>query len=370
MLKARAIVAGDKDSSKTKEFDNSLKRYIGSREGQEKEYSIRVLKLLRRFQEEFRDDVPMCIGPIIYGCLREVIVLESARGDDWAIAVMREYGSFKAIREAISYAFNDESSSIDGEDVITKIAEYGNTFRKRATVYCYAGDCCLKALNMIDAISYYDDAIQTDSKYVAAYLHRARAYVMFGCELSSYNREMAEAAQSCYYDAICIRPRYALPHKLLGELYQKMSERDPAYMQKLELDAVDSYLKALEYKAERVKYESLYESVRSLLWKNIDHERARSIVNEAHLYSNKRLSNLLADLSQVQTNCGGRSEKRSIDTWSIDELDEHIFDDSNDIDPEYQVQVYPESEFEYDHRYIFDWTTIELGSVRQPSEAE
>lgn len=367
MLKAHAIVAGDEDSSKTKEFDNSLKRYIGSREGQEKEYSIRVLKLLRRFQEEFRHDVPICVGATIYECLREVIILESARGDDWSIAVLREYGSFKAIREAISYAFSDESS-IYGEDVITKIAEYGNTFRQRAIVYCYAGDCCLKALNMNDAISYYDDAIRTDSKYVALHLHRARAYVVFGCELSSYSRNIAEAAQTCYRNALHIRPRYALIHKLLGELYQKMSERDPAYMQKLELDAVDSYIRALEDKSEKVKYEFLYERVRVLLWKNRDHERALSIVNDVHLYSDKRLRDLLADLTQVQPNCEECSEERSIDTWSIDESAERIFDDSNDINPEYQVQAYPESE--YDHRYLFDWTTIELGSVRQPSEAE
>lgn len=134
---AACAIACIENPSLTDEFDDSLVRSLPIT-GASERYA-RMSNILRDLRNEIKRDIPTHVEKIIYERLKEVIMLEASRGNDWSLDIMCWYGSLEAIRESLSYTFSGESS-VRVADVVEKMTKYVGTERKRATIYRYAGD--------------------------------------------------------------------------------------------------------------------------------------------------------------------------------------------------------------------------------------
>jgi len=257
------------------------------------EYAVSMQKMVDVFQEYIDfGDLSYDIINIIHIYLPNVVEKE--------LIEAAEAGNTQKVKELYPY-FPDITKDLlsvavvqEQESIIDTLASIAKTGKKKAMVLCDAADLCANYNNQLEKISkYYEESIKACPDYFIAHLHYANHLQRQFCTDTRFEYEIAKKAELHYKIVIEHAPKYSCAYKKLGILYQIWSEHDPIHSKELAKKAFDSYVRAIEYKIEKLQYSLLYLEIEHLIKKWGDFELTIPI-NDTYL--NQILKPCMIDL--------------------------------------------------------------------------
>lgn len=207
------------------------------------------------------------------------------------------YPNFKKLKydilEEVINSFAYEAIDSLAYKIVETIAQMEPTNNDKAILYCDIGDLFNRIGCYEKAIIYYEKAITADSDYINTYIHYANSIVERICLTQNYIEDDLLKAEEYYKKTIEKKPEYSSAFKKLGILYKELSEYkalDIKSKEQFEIKALKAYIDAIKTKSAKIKYESVYKEVESIISKYSENEEVKKITSEEVV--GKRLNEL------------------------------------------------------------------------------
>ncbi len=219
-----------------------------------------------------------------------------------------ESGNTTIVKELYPY-FPESTKDIlkaaikeDKFEIIDTLVSMAINPKDAAKILCNAADISSDYSNAENTIKLYESSIELLPKYFIAHLHYANYLQKQYCDDTNFDSSIAEVAKTHYEYVISALPKYTCAYKKLGMLYQICSEHDSDNANELANKAFDAYAKAIEYKTEKLQYNSVYLAIEQLIEKFgffdakivIQDTKLKEILSTASSSSDSRDSSILS----------------------------------------------------------------------------
>jgi tetratricopeptide (TPR) repeat protein len=205
--------------------------------------------------------------------LEEKALIEAAEKGELELVIELYTYYPLVIKEVLEAAASQEQDRI-----IEAIASMAETNKKRAIILRDAGDIYSQLGKFDKSSEFYKKAIEVDPSYYIAKLHHANLIEKHFCTDQTFDLVMAREAEAHYQAVIKQAPKYSCAYKKLGTLYLIWREHDEQHSKELAEKTYNAYVKAIECKVPKLKYDSLYAEIEHLAHEFGDLELAKTSI--------------------------------------------------------------------------------------------
>ncbi|MES2215383.1 MAG: hypothetical protein V4485_05170 [Pseudomonadota bacterium] len=262
-------------------------------------YNISVHSMLSTFREHVDlEDLSPAMKSVVHAYLPEVMVQglidAIANGDTQSVQEL-----YLSTPIAVTQDILEAVTSYEQDTIIDVIAGMADSRRKTSMIFCDTADLYSKSGKLEKAQSFYEKAITADPSHITSYLHLANMIASHLYSTGDFAHGGVEKAEGYYKKVLEYNFKYSCAHKKLGILYQKWSQSDSGNKQELEIKALESYVRAVEFKNPKLQYDALYHEITHLARTNIHHPKVQGIISKSSTYHDSRLQEELASLERV-----------------------------------------------------------------------